>query len=131
MRKLIEKFDSIHKMHHFCLIILVAQVLMWLLSGLAGSFRIPGSAGQLAMLVGMFLGSAVLPLLFGVVTLIFSKPSVAWGVVAAMALFSAYVVHRSEMRASERGQTDQVSSDDICRPWSTLITDTHGKGGVA
>lgn len=100
MRRVVEQFDSIHKFHHFCLILLVSPVLMWLLSGLVGGFRFPGSGGQFAMLVAMFLGAAVLSIVFGVVVLIFAKPSIAWCVVVAAALFSTYVVHRSEVHAN-------------------------------
>lgn len=100
MRRVVEKFDSIHKFHHFYLILLVSPALMWLLSGLVGGFRFPGSGGQFAMLVAMFLGAAVLPIVLGIVALIFAKPSIAWCVVVAAALFSTYVVHRSEVRVN-------------------------------
>lgn len=100
MRNLLTKIDAVHKMHHFYLIILGAPALVWLFSGLVGHFRFPGSAGLFAMLVAMFLGAAVLPLLFGLVTLIFARPSVAWFVVICAALFTAYVVHRSESRST-------------------------------
>lgn len=100
MGSLIAKIDSIHKMHHFFLIVVGAPALMWLLSGVVGHFRIPGSSGQFAMLVAMFLGAAVLPLVLGLVTLIFARPSVAWCVVVCAALFTTYVSYRSESRAA-------------------------------
>ena len=101
MRKVLEKINTIHKMHHFYLIVLVSPVLMWLLSGIVSEFRVAGSGGQFAMFTAWFLGQAIAPILLGIVILIFGRPSSAWVAVIVAALCVTYVVHRSESRAAQ------------------------------
>ena len=90
-----KKFDALHKMHHFYLILIISPLLMWLLAAIAGDQRLPGSAGQFAMIFGLFLGKAFLAILVGLLVLAFGKPSSAWIAIVVVLILSTYILSRS------------------------------------
>ena len=103
---------------HALIMLVVAPLTYGLIMGAMHGFALPVSAGAASLKIAEWVGSAMIALLIGLLSLLFRKPNISWAITFGLIGFSAYTVYYEEQQLG-RVNRDQDSTKS--QPANTII----------